>query len=142
MCSDGRWRVLGERVGYTGAPQFRGWLSAEDRVIQGVVNASYEAIVTIPLQGREGRTRDIEAVVDAGYSGFLTLPPSSVEVQPRRGFRCRCPPACGPPRNPVSMFVVATLARAVYPDNPSVIPCTSHLGSCRCRRVSHPRERP
>lgn len=57
-----------------GAPQLRGRLSAEDRVIQGVVNAAYEAVVTIYLQHPEGRTREIEAVVDTGYSGFLTLP--------------------------------------------------------------------
>ena len=31
-------------------------------MIEGAVNASYEAVVTLPLQGLEGRTRDIEAV--------------------------------------------------------------------------------
>ena len=48
-------------------------------MIQGVVNAAYEAIITIPLQGSEGPTREIEAVVDTGYSGFLTLPPGLVD---------------------------------------------------------------
>ena len=48
-------------------------------MIQGVVNAAYEAIITIPLQGSEGRTLEIEAVVDTGYSGFLTLPPGLVD---------------------------------------------------------------
>ena len=48
-------------------------------MIQGVVNAAYEAIITIPLQGSEGRTREIEAVVDTGYSGFLTLSPELVD---------------------------------------------------------------
>ena len=48
-------------------------------MIQGVVNAAYEAVVTLPLQDPEGRTRDIEAVVDTGYSGFLTLPPELVD---------------------------------------------------------------
>ena len=43
-------------------------------MIQGVVNAASEAIITISLQGSESRTREIEAVVDTGYSGFLTLP--------------------------------------------------------------------
>ena len=47
-------------------------------MIQGVVNAAYEAVVTLPLQDPEGRTRDVEAVVDTGYSGFLTLPPGLV----------------------------------------------------------------
>ena len=48
-------------------------------MIQGVVNAANEAIITIPLQGSEGRTREIEAVVDTGYSGFLTLPTGLVD---------------------------------------------------------------
>ena len=43
-------------------------------MIEGVVNAAREAVVTVYLQEPEGRTRDIEAVVDTGYSGFLTLP--------------------------------------------------------------------
>ena len=43
-------------------------------MIQGVVNASHEAVVALHLQGTEGCTRDIEAVVDTGYSGFLALP--------------------------------------------------------------------
>ena len=48
-------------------------------MIQGVVNAAYEAVVTLHLQNPEGRTRDIEAVIDTGYSGFLTLPPGLVD---------------------------------------------------------------
>ena len=48
-------------------------------MIQGVVNAAYEAVVSLPLQDPEGRTRDIEVVVDTGYSGFLTLPPELVD---------------------------------------------------------------
>ena len=48
-------------------------------MIQGEVNAAYEAVVTLPLQDPEGRTRDIEAVVDTGYSGFLTLPTGLVD---------------------------------------------------------------
>ena len=48
-------------------------------MIQGEVNAAYEAVVTLPLQEPEGRTRDIEAVVDTGYSGFLTLPTELVD---------------------------------------------------------------
>ncbi len=43
-------------------------------MIQGLVNAAYEAIVVLSLQGPAGQVRDIEAVVDTGYSGFLTLP--------------------------------------------------------------------
>ena len=47
-------------------------------MIEGVVNAAYEAVVTIRLQGPEGQAQDIEAVVDTGYSGFLTLPTALV----------------------------------------------------------------
>ena len=47
-------------------------------MILGEVNTAYEAVVTIPLQDPQGRTRDIEAMVDSGYSGFLTLPPGLV----------------------------------------------------------------
>ena len=43
-------------------------------MIEGAVNAAYEAIVPLRIQGPEGQTRDIEAVVDTGYSGLLTLP--------------------------------------------------------------------
>ena len=47
-------------------------------MIEGVVNASYEAVVTLSLRGPDGDVRDIEAVIDTGYSGFLTLPPRLV----------------------------------------------------------------
>lgn len=47
-------------------------------MIEGVVNAAYEAIITLPLRGPSGQAREIEAVIDTGYSGFLTLPPPLV----------------------------------------------------------------
>ena len=47
-------------------------------MIEGVVNAAYEAVVSFSLQGAGGRTREIEAVVDTGFTGFLTLPPALV----------------------------------------------------------------
>ena len=47
-------------------------------MIQGVVNASHEAVVTLSLQVPNRLVHDIEAVVDTGYSGFLTLPTSLV----------------------------------------------------------------
>ncbi len=44
-------------------------------MIEGVVNAAYEPVITIVVQGQAGRTREIEAVIDTGFTGFLTVPP-------------------------------------------------------------------
>ena len=43
-------------------------------MIQGAVNAAYEAVIPLTVQGPAGQTQDIEAVIDTGFSGFLTLP--------------------------------------------------------------------
>ena len=47
-------------------------------MIHGAVNAAYEAVVRLTVQGPSGQAREIEAVVDTGYNGFLTLPPALV----------------------------------------------------------------
>ena len=47
-------------------------------MIEGVVNANYEAVVTLPVLGPAGQTREVEAVIDTGYNGTLTLPPALV----------------------------------------------------------------
>ena len=47
-------------------------------MIEGVVNADYEPVVTLTLRGPSGLTLDIDAVVDTGYNGFLTLPATLV----------------------------------------------------------------
>ena len=47
-------------------------------MIEGVVNARYEAVVRLSLLNSSGQTRDIDAVVDTGFNGFLTLPPALV----------------------------------------------------------------
>ena len=47
-------------------------------MITGRVNADYEAIVVLDLQGRTGETRRLEAIVDTGFSGFLTVTPAIV----------------------------------------------------------------
>ena len=45
-------------------------------MIEGVVNAAHEAVVTLALHGSAGQTRDIEAVIDTGFTGFLTVTPA------------------------------------------------------------------
>ena len=47
-------------------------------MIAGVVNAAYEPVITLAVQGPAGRTRDIDAVIDTGFGGFLTLPPALI----------------------------------------------------------------
>ena len=48
-------------------------------MIQGVVNAAYEAVIPLTVQGPSGQAQDIEAVIDTGFTGFLTLPLGVVE---------------------------------------------------------------
>ena len=47
-------------------------------MIQGEVNAAYEAVITLSVQGPKGQAREVDAVVDTGFTGFLTLPPALV----------------------------------------------------------------
>ena len=47
-------------------------------MIQGVVNAAYEPVITLAIQGPSGQGQKIEAVVDTGFNGYLTLPPGLV----------------------------------------------------------------
>ena len=47
-------------------------------MIRGAVNAAYEAVVRLTVQGPSDRSREIEAVIDTGYNGFLTLPKAVV----------------------------------------------------------------
>ena len=44
-------------------------------MIEGLVNANYEPVISLPVQGPAGRAREIEVVADTGYNGYLTLPP-------------------------------------------------------------------
>ena len=43
-------------------------------MILGTVNDSYEAVISLTIQGPSGQSREIEAVVDTGFTGFLSLP--------------------------------------------------------------------
>ena len=45
-------------------------------MMEGVVNAAHEAVLTLSLEGPAGETRDIAAVVDTGFTGFLTVTPA------------------------------------------------------------------
>lgn len=45
-------------------------------MIEGVVNATREPVVTLAVQGPSGRTTAIEAVIDTGFTGFLTVTPA------------------------------------------------------------------
>ena len=47
-------------------------------MIEGVVNAAYEPVVTLAVQGPSGQTRETEAVIDTGFTGFLTMTPALV----------------------------------------------------------------
>ncbi len=55
-------------------------------MIQGTVNAAYEAVVVLPVRGPAGQARDVDAVVDTGFTRFLTLP-SAMVVELGLGYR-------------------------------------------------------
>jgi predicted aspartyl protease len=44
-------------------------------VITGVVNASREATIRLPVRDASGREQVIEGIFDTGFNGSLTLPP-------------------------------------------------------------------
>ena len=47
-------------------------------MIEGVVNAAYEPIATLAVQGPSGQSDEIEAVIDTGFTGILTVTPALV----------------------------------------------------------------
>ena len=42
-------------------------------MIEGFVNADYEPVISILVQGSSGQEREIETVVDTGYNGYLSI---------------------------------------------------------------------
>jgi clan AA aspartic protease len=47
-------------------------------MITGSVNAEYEAIIRLRVQGHTGNEHEIDAIIDTGFNGFLTLSPALV----------------------------------------------------------------
>ena len=45
-------------------------------MIEGVVNAAHEPVVTLTMQGPSGQSQEVEAVIDTGFTGFLTVTPA------------------------------------------------------------------
>ena len=45
-------------------------------MIEGVVNAAYEPVVVLDVQGPSEKTSEIEAIIDTGFTGFLTVTPA------------------------------------------------------------------
>ena len=45
-------------------------------MIEGVVNAAYEPVVVLVVQGPSGQASEIEAIIDTGFTGFLTVTPA------------------------------------------------------------------
>ena len=44
----------------------------------GTVNADYEAVIRLFVQGLAGSAHEVDAIIDTGFNGFLTLPPALV----------------------------------------------------------------
>ena len=47
-------------------------------MIDGVVNAHFEATVRLAIHDATGRPHDVEVIVDTAYNGFMTLPPGQI----------------------------------------------------------------
>jgi clan AA aspartic protease len=47
-------------------------------MITGTVNADYEAVIRLFVQGPSGTAHEVDAMIDTSFNGFLTLPPALV----------------------------------------------------------------
>ena len=47
-------------------------------MITGTVNADYEAVIRLRVQGSPEHAHEVDAIIDTGFNGFLTLPPALV----------------------------------------------------------------
>ena len=45
-------------------------------MIEGGVNAAYEPVVVLAVQGPSGQATEIEAIIDTGFNGFLIVTPA------------------------------------------------------------------
>ena len=43
-------------------------------MITGIVNADFEPIISLSLQGADGQIYTQDAIVDTGFNGWLSLP--------------------------------------------------------------------
>ena len=48
-------------------------------MITGIVNADFEAIISLSICGSDGKVYTQEAIVDTGFNGWLSLPPDLIE---------------------------------------------------------------
>ena len=47
-------------------------------MITGIVNADFEPIISLSLQGADGQIYTQDAIVDTGFNGWLSLPPDLI----------------------------------------------------------------
>ena len=47
-------------------------------MIQGEVNSNYQALISLRVEGPDGRAEEIAVIVDTGFTGYLMLPPGLV----------------------------------------------------------------
>jgi len=48
-------------------------------MIAGIVNADFEAIISLSIYGADGKIYIQDAIVDTGFNGWLSLPPDLID---------------------------------------------------------------